>query len=294
MSIPFKPLLDYMKARHAIYLLKESGGYAAQHLWTADPIFKTWSFCNVYRELDTVTQWINEYIRKPQADNPYLWFWLAAARQINWPPTLSALIAGSCFPTKERPKFLNEGARNIMNERRAAGLKVYTGAYMLTAHGDDGSGRSDKAHFTCNIVLKNIWEDRAKLEPLMSGSLEGVVEALRPYNGWGYFTAYEVACDLRYTRYLESAPDIMTWANPGPGAARGINRLLCRDYNLSMPRNDQINAMRDLLGSISTVWPNHWPKLEMREIEHSLCEFDKYERVRLGQGTPRAKYKGNK
>ena len=31
--------------------------------------------------------------------------------------------------------------------------------------------------------------------------------------------------------------------------------------------------------------------MEMREIEHSLCEFDKYERVRLGQGTPRGRYK---
>ena len=31
--------------------------------------------------------------------------------------------------------------------------------------------------------------------------------------------------------------------------------------------------------------------LEMRDIEHCLCEFDKYERVRLGQGRPRAKYK---
>jgi hypothetical protein len=29
---------------------------------------------------------------------------------------------------------------------------------------------------------------------------------------------------------------------------------------------------------------------EMREIEHSLCEFDKYERVRNKQGAPRSKY----
>ncbi len=30
-----------------------------------------------------------------------------------------------------------------------------------------------------------------------------------------------------------------------------------------------------------------WPPLELREIEHSLCEFDKYERVRLGEGKPK-------
>jgi hypothetical protein len=28
----------------------------------------------------------------------------------------------------------------------------------------------------------------------------------------------------------------------------------------------------------------------MREIEHSLCEFDKYMRVKRGEGRPRSKY----
>ena len=37
---------------------------------------------------------------------------------------------------------------------------------------------------------------------------------------------------------------------------------------------------------------NHVPldKVDMRTIEHSLCEWDKYERVRLGQGKPRSVY----
>ena len=43
-------------------------------------------------------------------------------------------------------------------------------------------------------------------------------------------------------------------------------------------------------------WPDNsdYPQLEMREIEHSLCEFDKYERARLGKGTLRAKYHPSK
>jgi hypothetical protein len=32
------------------------------------------------------------------------------------------------------------------------------------------------------------------------------------------------------------------------------------------------------------------PRFEMRDIEHTLCEFDKYQRIRLGQGKMRAKY----
>jgi hypothetical protein len=29
----------------------------------------------------------------------------------------------------------------------------------------------------------------------------------------------------------------------------------------------------------------------MREVEHTLCEFDKYERVRTGEGKPRGVYR---
>ena len=37
-----------------------------------------------------------------------------------------------------------------------------------------------------------------------------------------------------------------------------------------------------------------WPPFEMREIEHSLCEFHKYEKARLGIGQPKQKLKGTR
>ena len=49
--------------------------------------------------------------------------------------------------------------------------------------------------------------------------------------------------------------------------------------------------MRDLLSmSPLHLTKDFLPKLEMRDIEHSLCEFDKYERVRNGEGAPRGRY----
>jgi hypothetical protein len=39
-------------------------------------------------------------------------------------------------------------------------------------------------------------------------------------------------------------------------------------------------------------WPQNWPHWEMREVEHTLCEFDKYERARLGEGRPKQLYDG--
>ena len=48
-----------------------------------------------------------------------------------------------------------------------------------------------------------------------------------PYAGFSGFMAYEVVTDLRHTKYLKNADDINTWANAGPGAVRGLNRISC-------------------------------------------------------------------
>ena len=38
--------------------------------------------------------------------------------------------------------------------------------------------------------------------------------------------AYEIVCDLRYTYFLRDATDKDTWTHLGPGAKRGMERLL--------------------------------------------------------------------
>ena len=57
---------------------------------------------------------------------------------------------------------------------------------------------------------------------------------------------------------------------------------------------DQCNKEMKRLLHIAPLFVSEYvPKnqVDMRTIEHSLCEWDKYERVRLGQGRPRAKFK---
>ena len=112
---------NYINERHAIYL-KRSIGEAFP--WTEDEILQTYSFCNVYRELDKVTVWIRENWKEPYADHPNLPFAMAVARQINWPDTLQEIG----FPEHWNP----ERVKAIMQGRLDRKEKVYTGAYMLT------------------------------------------------------------------------------------------------------------------------------------------------------------------
>ena len=86
----------------------------------------------------------------------------------------------------------------------------------------------------------------------------------------------------------------MTRANPRTGAQPGLNRIHHRELNQTIKKPQLNFEMKVLLDCSPEYLQGHMLPLEMRDIEHCLCEFDKYERTRLGEGRPRAKYKVNK
>lgn len=104
--------------------------------------------------------------------------------------------------------------------------------------------------------------------------------------------SYEVVTDLNYTPVLDKASDRYSWANAGPGAKRGLNRIHDRPLKKAISQYQANREMQDLLEGGARYLGKHIDILDvdMRCIEHSLCEWDKYERVRLGQGKPRSKY----
>ncbi len=306
----------FMKARHDIYLDRKAGKPGP---WTADPVLRDGRFCNIFRELDTVTIWIDQNIRQPYADHPHLWFMLAVARYINWPDTLRYLMDEAepgTWPDEEG--FEPAKLTKALEDYAAAGNKVYTGAYMIRAESDPSKEWYSwtKHRYIAEIVLGRLWEDREEWQRMLETTpgvlrafnrLETVWEKFQQhrYIGWGPFMAYEVVTDLRHTRYLRNAPDIWTWANAGPGAIRGLNRLYGRDL-AAKPRPEQTNAeMIELMQELNALdargfnetfgppqlgSPHVGPRFEARDIEHTLCEFDKYERVRLNEGKMRSKY----
>lgn len=287
------PFWEFVNARQAIYLRKQAG---ATRL-TDDPIFAKYRFTNVFREQDRVTIWVDENIRRPFADHPNLWFMLAMARTINWPPTLQHLIGHpTAWPRNDDWKASH--LTDALEQWQAKGNKVYTGAYMIRAEGNPKAPwfKWTKQRYVSEVVLGRLWEDRRCWETFFDGeqrSLRDTWLQFRSshYVGWGGngFMAFEVVTDLRHTRYLRNAPDILDWANAGPGAQRGLNRLLGRELNAPV-KDRSVTLMRVLFAEQDKHRAAHVPPLEMRDIEHSLCEFDKYMRVKNGEGTPRALY----
>lgn len=276
----------FIHERHQIYVKRRLG---QPWPWTKDPILRDYKFCNIYREHDKTTIWIRKHWREPYADHPHLWLAMALARQVNWPPALQEIG----FPKVWNPAKVLQ----IMRERMKRGEKTYSSAYMITGMlMGDLPGQSDKPYQTVYRVLQPLWENPPPL--YRARTLEDAFHMFNRRPGFGPFLAYEVVTDLRHTRYLQDAKDIMTWANAGPGAIRGLHRIWGRPVWVDrekkrgtqksapapLPTEQALKEMRYLL-KISKEHLGDTLSLEMRDIEHSLCEYDRYDRVRLKQGT---------
>ena len=262
--------------------------------WTDDPILRVHKFTNVFRELDRGTVWCREWIREPYADDPELFFNIATYRRYNWIDTAAELG----YIHQYDPDRYN----GLMMRRQARGEQIFTGAHMICGTIRDpetGEIPYSKVEQVFRISFKLLWDNRHEMTLYLEEGGHTLEQAFNrmmglPYPGYGAFVCYEVVSDLRWTRYLKDAPDVLSWANPGPGAKRGIIRLYGYspkgEGNPRFSNKDYIQAMQYLLYISPRYLQDHVPDLEMRDVEHSLCEWDKYTRVLKGEGKTRSKY----
>lgn len=270
-------LTSFIIARHAIHERRAEG---LPKPWTEDPILQQYRFCNVYRELDTVTKWIADNWRTPNKDHEDLWFAVAVARWVNWPDTLEAIG----FPLPWNPEqFLD-----AIYSRKTAGEKVWTGAYMIGTQGN----AKDKPLFIAENVLQPLWDRREELRPKPGMSLEQFARPIINTKNQGTFMVGQIVADIKYAGVLKDAPDWMTWTVSGPGSRRGLNRVMGFDLGKGWNDRNFRAAMLILRERVNDTLPSWMEPLHAQDLQNCLCEFDKYERVRLGQGRPRSLYPG--
>lgn len=281
----FERFWGFIKERHSIFLKKEAG---EPKPWTKDKILQQYRFCNVYRENDTVTRWIADNWRTPHAREPDLWFAMTVARYVNWPDTLAEVG----YPIPWNPRRF----KLTLARRTRDGEKVFTGAYVVHSRGFVAKG-----DYLADRVLSPLWEDRKKVRPKKGDSLATFYSRLRKYNGMGSFMAAQVVADIKYAGVLLAAEDWYSFAAPGPGSRRGLNRLLGLKLDHNLPEqawHDHVEGLRiQVMRRVRELRfdkasAEDWPDLHNQDIQNCLCELDKYERVRLKQGRPRSKYNG--
>ena len=291
----------FINERHKIYLKRKDG---CKRPWSDDPIFQEWKFTNVFRELDRGTIALRQMLKTLY--DQYIQY--------------TNLVTHPRSETYIRNQFItcilyrmfnwHENARygpisnptawyKYLRNKKDNGDQIFTGAYMQP------SVKGEDKLVTFERVCREIVSEADGLIESIRGYnyLEHAWSILQKYDCIGPFTAYEFVCDLRYTDILRNATDTCTWCNIGPGAERGLSRM-----DLATTLESIQNLYKESKNILWNGDDNHWiwdhtlkmpinikyPYWELREIEHCLCEFDKYERIRLGQGRPRAKFNGRK
>lgn len=267
------------RERYQILIKRQEG---LKPPWTKDKIFQHWYFCNVFREDDKTTRWFAEHVRGPvdrDGDHAARLMSTVAFRWFNRPSTgqvlLPVLLGKDGWCTEEASRLMT-----------MADPPYFTSAYVIRS--DFGCPK----HESIIRAIDNIFISRNEIveDIVANPTLEYATRRLERYHLMGAFMAYEVVSDLRHTKLLRAAPDAFTWTNPGPGAARGLSRLYYGELGHFQhtggrkKQEEMLEGMRELLAlsKLSKNWPLEWPSWEMREVEHWLCEFDKYERVREG------------
>jgi hypothetical protein len=303
----------YARTRQEIFYSRQQGN---PWPWTNDPVLRDNRFCNVYREDDTTTKWFAKWVRDPLRDRTEVLLATVLFRWFNRISTGDAIFRQLGDYTPDGRGLIRTAWDQFLHDSRTPSLRVavrqhcgsgpyVTGAYIIKT--PDGMSKLDGVlqcvewfrtqKHNCSLTLEDgmtghttaNWDWFSTWMLLQRGrvSLEQTWDWLRKFPYLGDFMAYEIVTDLRHTALLDYAPDIYTWANPGPGAMRGLNRLHERKLEHRQPKHVFVCEMRKLLdlanGEFRHVWPHRMGHdVEMRDIEHTLCEFDKYVRAKEG------------
>lgn len=272
--------------------------------WTHDKIISHARFTNIYRELDRGTQYaIAEVAEREMAEHPgdksFAIFHLLVYRWFNRITTYEAI----------RPHLdallISRGEKYIdveiaLRELQVMGIKLYTGAYIATycpdLGGDDGIDNAVK-------VLQAITHIIAELCEIMDddekGLLKFITAKLQTLPGFGNFMSYQSTLDMTYNLvYNRGCPlarfaNQNSWTQLGPGAVKGLLLL-----GVKGPTNTTVRAAKELTQSQTNSFDRlgiDFPYISDRQgapillttanIEHSLCEFQKYVRMMEGGHT---------
>jgi len=193
---------------------------------------------------------------------------MCVARIFNLPTTLDAV--GWPEPWGRR------GARVLVAARALHGTRaIYTAAYNTC----NGCPRGTPLINYQKLRLDTLWTNRAALQPSEHDTLRAVYERLKTQLGMGTFMSNQVVADLKHGSVLRAASDWHTFAASGSGSLRGMNRLCGRPVKQRQREDAWHDELLTLRKTLVPSLPKSLRDLDAQNLEHGLCEFDKWMRA---------------
>lgn len=256
--------------RHHAYLEKERG---APKPWVDNPIFQNYFFCNVFRQYDKCSKWIIDNV-VPLVDQDIR----------NWPLIILYRFISTYEVFKDVEKAGQIGnaswVRNYLSMKRKSDKKIFNGCFIRNPKIKNGWVQTWEVPF---YIIEEII-DHTEAEGTYPGDFLNQIDTLENMTDWFSqfsatkgFMGYEYACDFEYTKYFDPI-DKFTWCNKGPGAQRGLSWIVYGNSKQTFNDKMFVAYCQELLVYMTNSFKEIFPKevITMREVEHWLCEFQKY------------------
>lgn len=264
--------------RHHVYKNRQAG---LPKPWSEDPIYVNYFFCNVFRQYDKCTRWIIKNVIPLNR-----WELIILYRYISTMDLFIEIEQRGIIEDLQAVKY-------FLADTRRLNRPMFNGCFLRNPSTSYGVVETWLAPF---YIIKDIENYREYLyEVVQMQSLECMVGFLKQFKGTAGFMAYEYACDFEYSNWFNPT-DKYSWANPGPGAERGMSLLLTGrdDKKFSKSSQEWLGYARELFKIMQAVFNKEFPEedFSMREVEHWLCEFQKYIKYRsLYYGGPKVRHR---
>ncbi len=303
--MPVHRFWQFVAERHDMFIRRF--GQQLPPPWTNDPYLARGHFTNVYRELDRGTRYLITKILPWATEHPadtffsvvvYRFFNLISTYEFLTSRGWSVAHKGQVLerlPLMSVKYWHRGGVRSggityALVKRQKAGHRVFTGAYMINSTGARPGigGKVEVVMKRLDHVWKHLGDIRGAV--LAAASMEAAHKELCRIPGVAAFNAYELVVDMCYNQAILPFSE-NDWVNPGPGAIKGLQEI----YGQRLTRWDAQEAIKALCSLQRTDQQNagvelHGPRLTLRNVEHSLCEYSKYCRMQRGE-RPKRTYK---
>ncbi|KZT42745.1 hypothetical protein SISSUDRAFT_1040989 [Sistotremastrum suecicum HHB10207 ss-3] len=276
----FDTFFRFAAERQAIDDRRRNGQSAP---WTEDTILQNTKFCNVFRVLDRLTQYIiREVIEKDSQIAIDILFRIVLFNTFTKIETYELLRRK--FGPLTWAKYDHKAFLDTLERAYRRGDALYTGAFQKPAP-HLGSSMAFQNHLELLYVIMN------ELPAVIRGAnyLVEIYEFLAALPGMGPFAAYQLLLNLSYAKFMNFHESDFVVA--GPGALSGLYKMFGNSYLEGQKKVSQFSThvMRWMQETqqqhfarlnieFSGLGPQKLP-MQLCDIEHTLCEVDKYSRV---------------
>jgi len=250
--------------------------------WTNDPILRDNFFCNTYRVLDKLSQYlISEVIEKgPQTPEEVVFRVLlfhSFTRIETW-----ELLAKHCGPL-EWKTYNHNKYKKVLEDAFKAGQTLYTSAFIKPApHFVSSQNYVNHLH-----LLETMMNNQLAFRILGAPYLADVYEYIISFPSMGPFMTYQLMLCLSYSDVLNFHHNDFVIA--GPGSISGLNKLFGKK-SMAHGRTTVVNFEAEVMRYMANTQDEHFKRLGLEfsglgpqrlpmgvaDIEHTLCEVDKY------------------